>query len=205
MNYLVRLGWSHGDQEIFSREELLQLFNVEQLNSSPSAFDPEKLNWLSAHYIKAAPAARLAVLLAAQLEKAGHAVPDPTVLEPVVPLFQPRAKTLSEMAEQAAIFVLPDHDLPYDLEAVAKFLTPETRELLRELRGLLAELPSFDKASLEAAFPAWLEARELKFKVLAQPMRVALTGRTASPGLFEMMEVLGRERTLTRLDKALSL
>lgn len=203
LNYLVRLGWAHGDQELFSREELLTLFSVEALNSSPSAFDPEKLNWLNSHYIKEAAPERLALLLADQLASRGRQVADVRFLERVVPLFQPRAKTMGEMAEQADIFVIPDEELEYDEKAVAKFLTDETCAHLKRVAGFLQTLDPFDGPTMEAAFKAYMEEHEVKFKLLAQPLRVALTGRTFSPGLFEMMEVLGKTSTLKRLYNAL--
>ncbi len=205
VNYLVRLGWAHGDQEIFSREDLLRLFSVEQLNSSPSALDPEKLNWLNSHYIKEASPQRLAGLLAEQLATRGCADAPLDILEKVVPLFQPRAKTMGEMAEQSAIFVTPDTALEYDAAAVAKFLTPEVKEHLERVIAFLEPMEPFDHPTMEAAFAAYIEEQGVKFKLLAQPIRVALTGRTFSPGLFEMMEVLGKKSTLARLRAALAL
>ncbi len=205
LNYLVRLGWSHGDQEIFSREELLTLFNVKGLNSSPSAFDPEKLNWLNSHYIKEASPERLATLLADQLAERGQPVADVRYLEKVAPLFQARAKTMGEMAGQGDIFVLPDEELVYDEKAVAKFLTEETRAHLERVLAFLETLDPFDQPTLETAFNAYMEAQGVKFKLLAQPIRVALTGRTFSPGLFETMEVLGKVSTMKRLRRALEL
>lgn len=205
VNYLVRLGWAHGDQEIFSMQELLELFNVEQLNSSPSALDPEKLNWLNSHYIKETPVERLAELLQKHLEAMDVRVAVPERLPAVVPLYQPRSKTMKEMAEQAGIFVEPDDALVYDEKAVKKFLTEESKERLAALATLLESLDPFDQQTIEPAFHAFMEERELTFKHLAQPIRVALTGRTFSPGLFETMEVLGKESTLTRIKKALEM
>ena len=184
VNYLVRLGWSHGDQEIFSREELVKIFSVSNLNSSAAAFDPEKLNWLNSHYIKESDLDYLAGLLAERFaaeEGVGPEAKDIPFLKQVVPLFQPRAKTMVEMAEQALIFVQPDDCLSYDEKAVEKFLTPEAREHLERVTALLEGLDPFDQPSLEAAMQAYLDEYEVKFKLLAQPIRVALTGRTFSP------------------------
>jgi glutamyl-tRNA synthetase len=205
LNYLVRLGWSHGDEEIFSKDELLAKFSTESLGASASAFDPEKLLWLNAHYIKEADVDRLAGLLADQLDRRGRPVQDKGLLRAVVPLFQPRAQTMAEMAEQAEFFVIPAAELAYDQKAVDKFLKPEAREHLGRIRALLAGLGAFDHAALEEAMRDYVEEQEIKFKVVAQPLRVALTGRTFSPGIFEVMEVLGRDETLDRLDRALSL
>ena len=205
VNYLVRLGWSYGDQEIFPIAELVSLFSIEHLSNSAAAFDPEKLLWLNSHYTKSATPARLAGLLGRHLEERGHHDLDPAYLESIVPHYQPRAKTLAEMAEMAEFFVQDDADLSYDSEAVQKFLPPEAREHLTRLRELFSGLAPFDKASLETAVQGYLETHGLKFKLLAQPLRVALTGKTTSPGIFETMETLGRDRTLARLERAVEL
>jgi glutamyl-tRNA synthetase len=205
LNYLVRLGWSHGDQEIFSKEELLASFTTSNLTNAAAAFDPDKLLWLNSHYLKAATPRRLALLLDRHLQERGHAGLDLEYLEKIVPHYQPRAKTMVEMADMCEFFVLEDEDLSYDMAAVEKFLTPETRAHLAQIRDRYALIEPFDHAGLEAATQGYLDATGLKFKVLAQPMRVALTGKTTSPGLFETMETLGRQRTLARLARALDL
>jgi glutamyl-tRNA synthetase len=205
LNGLVRLGWAHGDQEIFSRQELVSLFTADNLGSSAAVFDKAKLQWLNAHYIKESPASRLAVLLNAFLERRGFDNLDLDYLARIVPLLQPRAQTMAEMAEKAECFVVADEALVYDMAAVKKFFTYDVRGHLAHLRELLAGLCCFNHASMEAAVAGYLEERELKFKLVAQPLRVAVTGATASPGLFETIEVLGRERALARLDRALSL
>jgi glutamyl-tRNA synthetase len=205
VNYLARLGWSSGDQEIFTKEELLSAFNTDNLGSSAAVFDVKKLQWLNSHYIKESAPARLAGLTAPLL--AGMGLPDPDLdyLATVVPLLQPRAATLVELADKAACFVVSDAELIYDPAAVEKFLTPESRERLGALRAVLAALPSFGHDDLEAAIQGYLADADLKFKVLAQPLRVAITGSTASPGLYETMEVMGKARVLARMDRALSL
>lgn len=205
LNGLVRLGWAHGDQEIFSREELVALFSADNLGSSAAVFDKAKLLWLNAHYIKESPVSRLAVLLNGFLEARGYPSQDLEYLAGVVPLLQPRAQTLAEMADKAACFVVADEALAYDTAAVAKFLTVETKAHLAELVKLLEALPAFDQPSMEAAVQGYLDATGIKFKLLAQPLRVAITGATASPGLFETMAVMGRHRVLTRLERALAM
>ena len=191
LNGLVRLGWSHGDQEIFSREELIQLFSTENLGSSAAVFDKAKLLWLNAHYIKESPVARLAVLLNGFLEARGYPSQDLEYLAAVVPLLQPRAQTLVEMADKAECFVVADAALTYDLAAVKKHFTPEIAAHLTRLRELLVGLSTFDQPSMEAAVQGYLDATGVKFKLLAQPIRIAITGSTASPGLFETMAVHG--------------
>lgn len=205
INYLARLGWSHGDQEIFSREELIEHFSTDHLGKSASVFDMDKLNWLNSHYIKEADIDRLAKILTWHFERMGHTDLDADYLKSFIPLYQPRAKTMQEMADQALFFILTPEAIEYDPKAVRKFLKPEHREHLRNLRTLLAELPVFDQQSMENVAAAYIEAKEIKFKAIAQPIRVSLTGKTVSPGLFETMEALGKEQTLSRMDRAINL
>lgn len=205
LNGLVRLGWACGDQEIFSREELVKLFSTENLGSSAAVFDKAKLMWLNAHYIKESPASRLAVLVNAFLERKGFPSQDLEYLAKVVPLLQPRAQTIAEMAEKTECFVTRTDDLTYDMAAVKKFFTDEVRGHLLAVRAILEGLAAFDQASMEQAVHAYIEEKGIKFKLLAQPVRVAITGGTASPGLFETMEVMGRRRVLARIDRALAL
>ena len=205
LNGLVRLGWSHGDQEIFSREEMVNLFSTENLGSSAAVFDQAKLLWLNAHYIKESPLSRLAVLLNDFLMRRGLPDQDLDYLATVVPLLQPRAQTMIEMADKAACFVAADDSLDYDMAAVKKYYTPEILEHLTKVRDLLAGLPTFDQPSMEAVVQGYLDATGVKFKLLAQPIRIAITGGTASPGLFETMAVMGRDRVLARIERALAL
>ncbi len=208
INYLARLGWSCGDQEIFSTQELVEKFSTEHLNKSAAAFDPDKLLWLNSQHLKEASDDRLASLLAGQLALLGIGGSDASCisyLKKIIPLYKPRAKTIREMAEAASFFVLPDRELAYDNKAVSKFLTEEVKPHLKALAEKFKALETFDQPSLEAVVQAYLDETGLKFKVLAQPLRVALTGGTVSPGLFETMEVLGQDSTLTRLHRALGL
>jgi glutamyl-tRNA synthetase len=206
VNYLARLGWSHGDQEIFSREELVRLFSTDNLGNSPSVFDIKKLEWLNAHYIKESTPERLAALLPEYLGETAGCRTDPAYLAAVAPLLQPRAKTMVEMAEMARLFIASTDGLNYDARAVADHLKPEARALLAELLPVYEGIADHsDHKALEAATQAFLDARGLKFKAVAQPLRVALTGKTASPGLFETMSVLGRDEALARIRRALTL
>jgi glutamyl-tRNA synthetase, bacterial family len=206
VNYLARLGWSHGDQEIFSREELINLFSTGNLGNSPSVFDIKKLEWLNAHYIKESAPERLAALLPDFIAEPEGLNLDPAYLASIVPLLQPRAKTLVEMADMARFFLLPTDRVVYEEKAVADQLKPESRALLAELLPIYEAAADYtDHKALEAATQAFLDARELKFKAVAQPLRVALTGKTASPGLFETMCVLGKAESLARIKRALAL
>ena len=206
VNYLARLGWSHGDQEIFSREELINLFSTGNLGNSPSVFDIKKLEWLNAHYIKESAPERLAALLPDFIAEQDGLNLAPAYLASIVPLLQPRAKTLVEMADMARFFLLPTDRVVYEEKAVADQLKPESRALLAELLPIYEAAADYtDHKALEAATQAFLDARELKFKAVAQPLRVALTGKTASPGLFETMCVLGKAESLARIKRALAL
>ncbi|NDY56843.1 glutamate--tRNA ligase [Desulfovibrio sulfodismutans] len=205
LNGLVRLGWSHGDQEIFSRQELVQAFSTDNLGSSAAVFDRDKLLWLNAHYIKETPDAALAAMLGDFLGRLGHPGADADYLARIVPLLKPRAQTMVEMAEKAVFFVVADGELAHDQKAVEKFFTSEAKGHLAALWELFKTVTPFDQPSLEAAVQGYLDATGVKFKLLAQPIRVAITGTTASPGLFETMDVLGRERVLARLERALAL
>jgi glutamyl-tRNA synthetase len=165
----------------------------------------DKLKWLNSHYIKEKAPAGLAPLLARYFKDLGRENLDPALLEKIVPLYQPRAHTMVEMAEEAEFFVIPDADLPYDEKAAKKFLTPESKEHLTAIREKLAALPEFDQPGLEKLLHDYVEENEIKFKVVAQPIRVSITGKTKSPGLYETMEVLGKDSTLARMDRALAL
>lgn len=205
-NYLARLGWSHGDQEIFSREELETLFNVDSLGNSPSVFDVQKLEWLNAQYIMQADPERLTDLVMDVIrwevgdEEAANV--DRNTLRKAIPLLQPRAKNLVELAEASRFFLVDATFLQYDENAVKKFLTAESISLLAEYSALLRGVDDFREEPLETLTKNFIEEHGLNFKVLAQPIRVAITGRTASPGLFETMQVLGKSQTLARLDRA---
>ena len=205
VNYLVRLGWSRGDEEIFSREELVEHFTLSGLSSSPSAFDLQKLDWMDAHYIKEGDPVRLAGLLGEFLKRAGAPEGSTELRVALVPLLQPRAKTLADMADKARVFTLDADELDYDQKAVEKFLTPEARDHLSKLLSGMESLEDFTEKPLEDLHAAYLEKTGIKFKTIAQPIRVAITGSTQSPGLFETMAVLGKDQVVKRIKRALSL
>lgn len=202
VNYLVRLGWSHGDQEIFSREELIEKFTLENVGKSAGIFNPEKLLWLNSHYMRTLPLSRLAEEVVPFIAAKGYSVPqDKRWLEKMIQTLQERAKTLTELLDMAH-FYLSDEIL-LDEKAAKKFLTREAREPLAELARRLASLADFVEPAVERIFAEILAERGLALGNLAQPVRVALTGSTASPGIYEVIAVLGKERTLKRLNKAL--
>ena len=204
VNFLVRLGWSSGDREIFSMRELISEFRLEEVGKSPGVFNAEKLLWLDAHYLKEHSPAQLAEEVRPFIEQKGyHLNNDPQWLEKMVVTLQPRAKTLVELVESAH-FYLSD-DITIDPKAKAKFLTPKVEPILSQLRQRLAHLANWKLTDIQETFETVMREHQLGLGKIAQPVRVALTGGTASPGIFEVVEVLGPERTLSRLDHALTL
>ncbi|MEK6603023.1 MAG: glutamate--tRNA ligase [Nitrospirota bacterium] len=206
-NYLVRLGWSHGDQEVFSSQEMIEKFSLENITRSPAAFNPEKLLWLNGHYLKTADTKRVAELLLPFLRKRGvldgGAQPDSAWLEKLVVALRERAQTLVEMADKAAPFF--QESVIMDQEAAKKFLTVAVRPAFARLVAVLDQTSVFEHDALEQGFKSVLAETGLSMGKLAQPVRVALTGTTVSPGIFDVMALLGRERTLARLKKAIDL
>jgi glutamyl-tRNA synthetase len=203
VNYLVRLGWSHGDQEIFSREELIAKFSLESVGKSAGVFNPEKFLWLNAHYLKTRPVDQLAEEIVPYIQAKGLPVPeDKTWLARMIRTLQERAKTLVELVD-SAVYYLTD-DFPRDEKAARKFLTREIAEPLKILTDKLAGLEDFSEAAIERAFADVLQQTALAMGKLAQPVRVALTGSTVSPGIHDVIAVLGKERTLQRLRSALT-
>jgi glutamyl-tRNA synthetase len=204
LNYLARLGWSSGDQEIFSLQEMIEKFSLEHVNSSAAIFNPDKLQWLNSHYIKTGNTTRLARMLRdhylAEREPAARSIPDDQMIRIVIAL-QERAKTMAEMADLSMCYI--EEEINPEPAAAAKFLTPAIKPALADLTKRLTELPTFDEPSQHAAFEAVMATHQLKMAQLAQPVRVALTGRTVSPGIYDVLQLLGKERSLARLTKAL--
>jgi glutamyl-tRNA synthetase len=198
VNYLVRLGWGHGDQEIFSVEEMQALFSLEHVGKSPSKFNLDRLLNLNAHYIKAADPERIAGLLVPFLAKRGIAAQPSPWLTAAVRTLQERAKTLEEMAESAEYYF---RERPADPSVAAKFLTPEVAPALEEIAREFSALEPFTPSSMEECLTGVVGRRGGSLKI-HQPIRVALTGGTASPGLFDVMEILGREEVVRRLKAA---
>lgn len=205
VNCLVRLGWSHGDQELFSMRELVELFDGKNLNSSASAFDPDKLLWFNAHYLRETPLDELARLVLPFIRQKGFTDAAEAVVEPLVPLYRERAKNLIELADGIAQLLYKTADLPYDEAGVAKWLTDEGKEHVKVVRDRLAALPVFDKEGIEGVIHAYVESLGVKFKMVAQPVRVAITGVIGGPGLPEFMLAIGKDETLARMDRGLTL
>ncbi|HTO52045.1 MAG TPA: glutamate--tRNA ligase [Myxococcota bacterium] len=203
LNYIARLGWGHGDLEIFSQDDLARLFTLEGVGQSPSQVHDDKLVWLSQHYIKTLPRERLVSHLQRFLDAEAQrpVVVDDALLR-LIDLLRERSKTLVEMAALARFYYVDE--LSIEPKAAAKFLKRETAPRLSELQSALEGLASWDKPSLENVFQKLIAAHAIELGALAQPVRVAVTGGTVSPPIFETLEVLGRERTLRRLGAAVA-
>jgi glutamyl-tRNA synthetase len=202
VNYLARLGWAHGDQEIFSREELVRYFDLGEVGAAGAVFDITKLEWLSHHWIKATPALALADQLVPFLVRKGLPVPaDRTWLGRVVETLKERSRTLVEMAEQAVFYLQPPPS--YDVQATRKFWTAEAPRRYQILLRRLETHGAMDAPALEALYRGLASDLGINLVDLAQLTRIALTGKTASPPIFEVMAILGREETLARLRRAL--
>jgi glutamyl-tRNA synthetase len=201
VNYLTRLGWSYGDQEIFSREELIEKFTLDNVGKSPAVFNPEKLLWLNGWYIRNKPVEEIARLVLPFLEKRGIKAALNEKLIKVVNSLRERTKTLKELAD-ASLYFFTD-EIEYDESAKKKFLTPETVPIFRDLIDRLSSLSDFNASELQRVFGEIIEQKGLKLVQIAQPVRVALTGKTVSPGIFEVMEILGKEKVLERLERAI--
>jgi len=202
VNYLVRLGWSHGDQEIFSLDELVEKFDLESVGRAAGVFNPDKLLWLNHHYIKTGDVGRLAELLREYLAARGVETAGGPDLAEVVKTLQERSRTMVEMAEGALFYFA--RTVECDAEARTKHLTADKRPLLEALADRLERCSAFDAAAVEAAFAEVLEAAGVKLGKLGPTVRVALTGVTTSPGIYEILSVMGKDESLRRLRAALA-
>jgi glutamyl-tRNA synthetase len=201
VNYLVRLGWSHGDQEIFSLQELIEKFAIGDVGKSAGVFNPEKLIWLNAHYIKNGDPVRLADLLVPFLKERGVEQTDKPELSAVVKTLQERARTMLEMADGALFYYRAD--FAYDPQAVEKFLKAETLPVYEAVIGKLEGIDDFSYQGIEAMFKEICAEMGVKLGQVGPPVRVALCGTTASPGIYEVIEVLGKEETIRRIRRAM--
>jgi glutamyl-tRNA synthetase len=201
VNYLARLGWSHGDQEVFSRAELVELFDVKDVASSGAVFDVTKLEWLSQHYLKAMDGRRLAELVEPFVRAAGLTPPaDLSRFVGMLDTLRERAKTLVEMVAQGRFYF--EAPPAYDAKAAPKLLTGEGARRLGLLIERLAGLPEFTTQALERVVRALTDELGLKLVDLAQLARLAVTGRTASPPIFDVLALLGSAESLARLRRA---
>lgn len=201
VNYLVRLGWSHGDEEVFTKEDLIQKFSLENVGKSAAVFNTEKLLWLNGLYIRQENPEHLADLLRPFLEERNLKPRSREWLIEVIKTLQERSKTLVEMADQAAFYFRGDFE--FEEKASKKHLTPAIKEPLEMLIAALASSPEPDEKELERMFQEIVTKKGIKLGAIAQAVRVSLTGRAVSPGIYEVMKILGKDEVLQRLSRGL--
>jgi glutamyl-tRNA synthetase len=201
MNFLARIGWSHGDQEVFSKEELVELFRLEDLGKSPGVWNPDKLLWTNGHYIRESSVEELAELALPFYKEKGYGLELDKRLKRIIELHQERVDTIADYPEKTRYYFVDEVEV--EEKARKKFLNPKNAEVLEKALETLSALDSFDESSLEAAFKKLMEETGLKLGKIAQPVRVAVTGTSATPGLFEVLAVLGKNKTVTRIERAI--
>ena len=202
LNYLVRLGWSHGDQEVFSIAELVQLFDINDVNKSASAFNPDKLLWLNQQHIQRAAPERLAKYLKPQLAALGIKADDDARLAAIAKTQQERAKTLQEMAQNSVFFF--NDVTSYDEKAAKKNLTADSVPVLQAVISKLGSLAAWTAAAIHDVVNQIAADMNVGMGKVAQPIRVAVSGTSVSPPIDVTLEVLGRETTLARLERAVT-
>ena len=202
LNYLVRLGWSHGDEEFFTMAEMIERFDLDAVNRSGAVFDRKKLDWMNHHYLQETPADALATALAPHVAALGIDTGGGPPLAAVADLLRDRAKTLVEMAEAAASFYRAPE--AYDEKAAAKQFVPASGEALEAAAARLATLGDWNAASVQGALEETVAALGIGFGKLGQPLRLAVTGGTASPAMNEVVALVGREETLARIERAVA-
>ena len=203
LNYLVRLGWSYGDQEIFTIEEMVRLFDIRDVNKSASAFNAEKLAWLNQQHMMRVPAARIVPVLRWQLERDGIQTSDDAQLEGIVLAQRERAKTVREMALNSTFFFRPP--TAYDEKAVRKHVTADVLALLAQASVELNRLPEWSAPAIHELISALATEKGISLGKLAQPIRLAVCGGTVSPPIDATLAILGKAETLSRLSKALGI
>jgi len=201
VNYLVRLGWSYGDQEEFTREELIEKFSLEAVGRSAAAINPAKLNWLNSQYIKRIEVDELVERVRPFIEAKGYSITNIGLLRKVVLSLRERSKTLVDMADLSRFYFC--EEIAYDEKAAAKFLIPEIVPVLEEMMASLSKESTLDKEIGHRFIQQLAEQRGESLVKIAQPIRVALTGKTVSPPIDEVMEVLGKIEVIKRLHKAI--
>ena len=201
LNYLVRLGWSHQDQEIFSIEEMVAAFDVNDVNKAPSTFNPEKLLWLNQHYIKQADIQRLVDNVRPRLEARGADFNAAPPLESVIEMMRDRVHTLEEMADKS-LYLFQD-DIKFDPDAAKKHLRPVALEIMQAARRSFKDISTWEINQISESIENLLEDHDIKIVKLAQPLRVAVSGTAATPSIDITLVHVGKSRTLARIDKAI--
>ena len=201
LNYLIRLGWSHGDQEVFSLDEMIELFDLKDVNRAPSAFNTEKLNWLNQHYMKSLPASDVLPHLEWHIAQADLDTSNGPDITKLIPLMAERVKTLKELVESVRYFYEDYQE--FDAKAAKKHLRPVAKQPLEVVKAKLSEQNEWTADDLHALVSATAEELELGMGKVGMPLRVAVTGSGMSPDLGITLEIIGKERVLSRIDKAL--
>ncbi len=205
VNYLVRLSWAHGDQEIFTKDELIEYFSLQNIGKSAAVFNPDKLLWLNSHYIMNSDVEKLAEMVLPFLIKKGIIAENQDIdllwLSKTIHLLKERSKNLDELANSLRYFISDSVEI--DPKAAEKFLKPQSLEYLCEIRNALSTISIISAEEVERIFNSMAEKYNVKLGAIAQPVRVALTGGTTSPGIYEVIEIIGREKTLKRLAEAI--
>jgi glutamyl-tRNA synthetase len=205
VNYIVRLGWAHGDQEIFTREELIKYFSSEDVGKSAAVFNPEKLLWLNSQYIMKTPTEELIemvmpFLIREKIVNEGQVL-DKEWLSKAINTLKERAKTLVELAHSLRFYIA--EDIEYDEKAKLKFLNEKYLPYLKDVKEKLERLGIFVAPEIEKVFKSLVEKHNTKLGSIAQPVRVSITGKAESPGIFEVLEILGKEKVLKRLERVI--
>ena len=201
VNYLIRLGWSYGDQEEFTRQELIEKFSLEAVGKSAAAINPGKLDWLNSQYIKRTDLDELVKMFRPFIEAKGYSITDPNLLRKAVLSLQERAKTLVEMAELSEFYFCKE--IIYEQKAAEKFLNMDSISVLKQVVDALSKEAAWDKERCHRLIQQVAETRGVPLVRIAQPLRVALTGKTVSPPIDEVMGILGQEVLIQRLQKAI--
>jgi glutamyl-tRNA synthetase len=197
LNYLARLGWSHGDDEIFSLDQFVEWFDLEHINRSPAQFNPEKLLWLNQQYLKRAEPSRLAEAIALRVSREGGDLSRGPDLTEAAALLRERATTMNELADAAvALFY---RDTPPRTELLAEHVNDELRPVLRGLADRFEQVEPWAEQGIQAAFEGALKAHGLKMPKLAMPLRAVVFGTTHTPSLYPMLRAAGRPRVLERI------
>jgi glutamyl-tRNA synthetase len=200
-NYLARLGWSHGDDEKFAREQLVQWFDLQHVNRAPAQYNLDKLMWLNGEYIKEADNDRLVSLVAARIEARGGDLLGGPALHSVVALFKDRSRTLNELADSALLFY---SEPGVKVELLTEHLNDSGRQAVQAFRDRASELP-WERTALHGAIKQIVSEYKLKMPQVAGPLRVAVTGHTQTPSIDAVLELIGRDKVLERIDRALAI
>jgi glutamyl-tRNA synthetase len=201
LNYLVRLGWSHGDQEIFTLQEMIDNFSLDGLNKSASSFNTDKLKWVNQQYLMSSPLDRIVQLVKQRLDLLELVYDDDFEFATVVDLYRQRVFTINELVD-SILYCFQDF-AAYDEKAAQKVLKPAALEPLQRLLDLLAELDTWNAVSIHAVVAKVTEELEVGMGKVGQPLRVAVTGGSFSPPIDQTVELLGKERSIQRIQRAI--